>query len=186
MAFFLASCRRSTSCAFLTRASRTSRRAFPGSSGPGASPNDDTPSGATPGRGADVFVTADGVYTLHSAGSDPLDPEKELSITVQVVTTLFRSERVVNDVRLRTSRRVCFEFDVSNVALKVTGPRLDTGAEGLNFIDVFLAETPSNNPNSFGIFRVATRTAVLPPLVENRYPQPDIELSDQDFLLYGD
>lgn len=149
-------------------------------------PNDDTPSGATPGRGADVFVTADGVYTLHSAGSDPLDPEKELSITVQVVTTLFRSERVVNDVRLRTSRRVCFEFDVSNVALKVTGPRLDTGAEGLNFIDVFLAETPSNNPNSFGIFRVATRTAVLPPLVENRYPQPDIELSDQDFLLYGD
>jgi hypothetical protein len=149
-------------------------------------PTDDTPSGSTPGRGPDVFVTADGVYTLHSGASDPLDPEKDLSITVQVVTTMFRDEPVVNDIRLRTSRRTCFEFEVANIALKVTAPRPDTGVEGVNFIDVFLAETPSNNPNSFGIFRVATRTAVLPPLVEDRYPQPDIELTDQDFLLYGD
>ena len=52
---------------------------------------------------------------------------------------------------------------------------ITSGQEGVNFIDVFLAEVPQNNPTGYGVFRVATVTAVMPPNPQDRFPQPDIE-----------
>jgi hypothetical protein len=148
-------------------------------------PQDDTPGPLGPGRGAEVEITGDGLYVLSSAGSVPGGDPGELSITVDVAAYLLPFRDTRSDVRLRLSTRSCFDFSVSNVLLVPTLALPDTEA-GMNFIDVFLGEVPSNNPGSYGVFRIATYPAKYPEDPRARAVRPDIELIDQDFLLFGD
>ena len=94
------------------------------------------------------------------------------------------TEPVRSDVRLRRSRRYCFSFRVSGIQLVPTGRQPDTEQRGINFIDIFLAEVPTNNPKSFGVFRAATVPVILTD--DPRLQQPTITLKDEDFLLFGD
>jgi hypothetical protein len=148
-------------------------------------PQDDTPGPLGPGRGAEVEITGDGLYVLSSAGSVPGGDPGELSITIDVAAYLLPFRDTRSDVRLRLSTRSCFDFSVSNVLLVPTLALPDTEA-GMNFIDVFLGEVPSNNPGSYGVFRIATYPAKYPEDPRARAVRPDIELIDQDFLLFGD
>jgi hypothetical protein len=149
-------------------------------------PQDMTPSGAFPGRGPDVPITGDGLYVIPSAGSPPDVPELERSVSVDVFAEQLPRRELRNDVRLRRSTRTCFDFTIDGVRLVDTLEQPDTGLAGVNFIDVFLAEVPVNNPNGYGVFRAATIPVLLDPVVERRRPQPTIELITEDFLLFGD
>lgn len=162
-------------------------------------PRDTTPSGASPGRGPDVSITGDGRYVLHSAASTPM---LEQAVTVEVAAYLTPVLPVRADVRLRQSERFCFDFRVSDVQLVDTRLLPDTGQTGVNYVDVFLSEVPANNPNTFGVFRIATIPLLYPrceqqededpddgepaPCIFRRALRDDIELIDQDFLLFGD
>jgi hypothetical protein len=123
---------------------------------------------------------------IPSAGSPPDVPELERSVSVDVFAEQLPRRELRNDVRLRRSTRTCFDFTIDGVRLVDTLEQPDTGLAGVNFIDVFLAEVPVNNPNGYGVFRAATIPVLLDPVVERRRPQPTIELITEDFLLFGD
>lgn len=149
-------------------------------------PQDDTPSGAGLGRGAEVSVTGDGRYVLQSAGSLGAGQTGEMSITVDVAAYLLPTLLIRSDVRLRRSQRFCFDFRVGNILLVQTSTLPDQPVAGVNYIDIFLGEVPSNNPASYGVFRVATIPMLYPADPTERKIRDDLELIDQDFLLYGD
>lgn len=149
-------------------------------------PEDTTPSGADPGRGERVAITGDGTYVLHSARSTPGLPDSEQSVTVEVAGYLLPVNATRADVRLRRSERFCFDFRVSDVLLMPTRLLPDTGEAGINYVDIFLAEVPANNPNTYGVFRIATVPLKYPDDPLERSVRDDIELIDQDFLLFGD
>ncbi len=134
--------------------------------------------------GPNVAVTGDGVFKLFSDGSVPGDGE--LSITVQVSGYLLPTSSVRTDIFLRASRRSCFDFRVADVLLVPTLTLPDTGIPGVNYIDVFLSEVPSNNPDTYGVFRVATIPLIYPADPTERAIRPDLELIDSDFLLFGE
>ena len=138
----------------------------------------------TAGVGANVAINGDGVYVLTSQSSVP--GEGELSITVEVSAYLLPTTQVRTDIFLRSSRRSCFDFRVADVQLVPTLTLPDTGIAGVNYIDVFLSEVPSNNPDTYGVFRVATVPLVYPANPKERAIRPDIELIDADFLLFGE
>ncbi|HEY3354667.1 MAG TPA: hypothetical protein VGQ83_15550 [Polyangia bacterium] len=71
-------------------------------------------------RDAAVPVPTDGVYTIDSLSSDPGVPEGELSITVEIISVLFPTIGVQDNIRLSASRRFCFNFRVSNITLVPT------------------------------------------------------------------
>jgi len=147
-------------------------------------PQDSTVTGMDRGRGPSVPITGDGIYVLYSAGSLPGDAE--LSVTVEVTSYLLPTIEVKTDVRLRQSRRSCFDFRVSDILLVPTLTLPDTGIPGVNYVDVFLSEVPSNNPSTYGVFRVATIPLVYPDDPKARAIREDIELIDQDFLSFGE
>ena len=149
-------------------------------------PQDMTPNGADVGRGPEISVVGDGTYVLHSGESDPMLPDRNFALVVDVFTDQLQTEAIKNDVIIRNTTRFCLDFEVSEIQLVVTASQADSGRVGVNFIDVFLAEVPQNNPTGFGVFRVATSIATLPARESERYPQPDIVLTDEDFLLFGD
>jgi hypothetical protein len=70
--------------------------------------------------GAATPVPADGTYTAQSPSSVPGTSDGELSITVQVLSVLFPSTSVQDNIRLSSSRRFCFNFRVSNITLVPT------------------------------------------------------------------
>ncbi|MFO0727993.1 MAG: hypothetical protein U1E65_29705 [Myxococcota bacterium] len=149
-------------------------------------PQDDTPSGTELGRGPEVPITGDARLTLQSAGSLVGQDMGELSVVVDVAAYLLPTLQTKSDVRLRRSTRFCFDFRVSNVLLVKTSTLPDQPIPGINYVDLFLGEVPSNNPASYGIFRVATVPLEYPKDPNERTIRPDIELIDQDFLLFGD
>jgi hypothetical protein len=147
------------------------------------SPGDYTPTATYPadvGRGPPVRLTGDGKYTLTSAGSDPKDPTKLLSVTVEVSAAALPLDIVRQDIRLRRSERFCFDFKVSNIQLVKTRDRK-------NYVDVYLAEVPTNNPTSYGVFRVATVPALYPlDLRRGKGREQKVKLTTDDFLLFGE
>lgn len=138
----------------------------------------------TAGEGDNVAITGDGVVTLFSRSSVPGDGE--LSIQLDVSAYLLPTTRVRADIFLRSTRRSCFDFRVSDVLLVPTMTLPDTGIPGVNYVDVMLSEVPSNNPDTYGVFRIATVPLVYPANPKERAIRPDIELIDDDFLLFGD
>lgn len=146
-------------------------------------PQDITPTDAEPGRGPRVAVTQDGPLVLHSAASVPGDPEAELSIDVDVYVVMLPTEPSRDDVRLRAGDRFCFDFRVKNVKLVQTLALPDGTPRQRNYLDVFLSEVPENDPTAYGIFRVATIPVDYNP---GGLRGREIELTDQDFLLFAD
>lgn len=148
-------------------------------------PGDTTPSPsypADPGRGQPASITdaRDGRLTLHSAGSDRSDPAGSLAVTVEVAAGALPLEPVRQDIRLRRSDRFCFDFKVSNIQLVRTADRM-------NYVDVYLAEVPTNNPTSHGVFRVATVPARYPDdLRRGKGREQRVRLTTDDFLLFGE
>lgn len=138
----------------------------------------------TAGEGDNVAITGDGVYQLLSRSSLPGDGE--LLLTVQVSGYLLPTVSMRTDIFLRSSRRSCFDFRVADVLLLPTLTLPDTGIAGVNYVDVFLSEVPSNNPDTYGVFRVATLPLIYPPNPTERAIRPDLELIDSDFLLFGE
>lgn len=146
------------------------------------------PMSSDPGRGPDVAITGDGHFTLPSASHDPKDPMSDLRLTVDVIASIAPKDAIRSDIRVRNSQRFCFDFRVSDVQLLNTLRDPTTGIAGTNYIDLFLAEVPQGNPRSLGVHRVAT--------VPLQYPQgknlrelprrEDIQMADEDFLLFGD
>ncbi|MBI4822062.1 MAG: hypothetical protein HY791_37740 [Deltaproteobacteria bacterium] len=136
-------------------------------------------------EGAEIVVDHDGRYTLPSADFVEGDPAADYSIEVDVITEILPKERKRTDVRLRASLRQCFDFEIKHIQLVDTASAADTGVAGVNYVDLFLSEVPTNNPGSYGVFRAATVPAYLNPDPRQRDPQPTVELASEDFLLFG-
>lgn len=136
-------------------------------------------------EGPQVVVDRDGRYILPAADHVEGDPAANYSIEVDVITQILPTERKRTDVRLRASLRECFDFEIKRIQLVDTASAADTGIAGVNYIDLFLSEVPTNNPGSYGVFRAATVPAYLDPDPRKREPQPTVELTSEDFLLFG-
>jgi hypothetical protein len=146
------------------------------------------PGMSDPGRGPDVLITGDGHFQLPSASFDPMDPNANLVLTVDITAMILPKDPYRDDVRVRTSQRFCFDVKVSNVQLLNTLPDPSSGKAGMNYIDLFLAEVPANNAQSLGVFRVATVPLQYPqaPNLKMVPRRDDIPVADEDFLLYGE
>jgi hypothetical protein len=132
-----------------------------------------------------VPIPQDGQYVLHSLSSKPGLPEGEKSITVRVITVLLPSASALDNIRLSSSKRFCFNFRASNITLLQTLP--DENGDTWNYIDVFLAEVPKNNAASYGVFRVATIPIIYSKDPPRRQPaQAEIVLTFDDFLPLGE
>lgn len=143
-------------------------------------PLDFAESGADPGRGEGVPVVEDGRYELFSASTDEEGP---LRVVAEVYVDMLPKREARDDVRLRRSQRVCFDFRVRNVQLMPT-LELDDGTQaGTNFIDIYLSEVPSNHLTGAGIMRVATIPVLYDPKASRGQ---DIVVEERDFLLFGD
>lgn len=148
-------------------------------------PQDTTPSGADPGRGDPVPIIGDGLYQLHSKRSQVGTPAEQ-AVTVEVASYLLPPMAMRADVRLRRSQRFCFNFRAAEIQLVNTRLLPDVGQTGINYIDIFLGEVPANNPTTYGVFRVATIPMRYPDNPLERKVREDIEILDQDFLLFGE
>ncbi|AKU92111.1 thrombospondin type 3 repeat-containing protein [Vulgatibacter incomptus] len=143
-------------------------------------PEDVAGTGMDRGRGEAVLVTGDGRYLLRSAAATDDAP---LQVEAEVYAELLPFQATRDDVLLRRSERMCFDFSVRNVRLLPT-LALDDGTEaGTNFIDLFLSEVPSNHPDGVGIMRVAT----FPVRYDaNAKKGREVVVEQRDLLLFGD
>ncbi len=143
-------------------------------------PEDRADAGSDPGRGAAVQIVADGRYALRSASASD---DAQRSVTAEVYLDMLPPAETRDDVLLRRSERVCFDFSVRNVRLMPTLALDDGTPAGTNYIDVYLAEVPSSNPAGAGIMRVATLPVVFEPKAKRG---KELMVEERDLLLFGD
>ena len=126
------------------------------------------------------MIHGDGRYVLQSAATSE---EAPAAIEVEIYAAMLPRAAARDDVRLHRSERTCFDFRVRNVRLLPTLALPEGTPAGTNYIDVFLAEVPSNHPAGAGIFRVATIPVVYRPEASRGR---EIVLEERELLLFGE